>query len=268
VAQAITLVHPRDKRPVFVLPWEGATLAGTTDLDHKQPLDEEPHVKPNEIEYIMEALDAKFPSLRLQAKDIMATFSGVRPIVASGKGVDPHKESRAHIVLEESGLVTITGGKLTTFRPMALDALRTARRIWPAMPSPDGNALMFEPLPADLAGLTKMDSYARLRLLGRYGTHAPALVAAAAHEELDVIPETDTLWAELRWAARNEGVIHLDDLLLRRVRIGLLLPQGAMPIIEAIRAIVQPELGWDDARWKAEVAAYTDIWSRAYSPLV
>jgi glycerol-3-phosphate dehydrogenase len=268
VAQAITLVHPRDKRPVFVLPWEGATLAGTTDLDHKQPLDEEPHVEPNEIEYIMEALDAKFPSLRLQAKDIMATFSGVRPIVASGKGVDPHKESRAHIVLEESGLVTITGGKLTTFRPMALDALRTARRIWPAMPSPDGNALMFEPLPADLAGLTKMDSYARLRLLGRYGTHAPALVAAAAHEELDVIPETDTLWAELRWAARNEGVIHLDDLLLRRVRIGLLLPQGAMPIIEAIRAIVQPELGWDDARWKAEVAAYTDIWSRAYSPLV
>lgn len=267
VAQAITLVHPRDKRPVFVLPWEGATLAGTTDLDHRQPLDDEPHVEQIEIDYIMEALDAKFPSLRLQAEDIMATFAGVRPIVASGKSVDPHKESRAHVVLEENGLVTITGGKLTTFRPMVLDALRAARRVWPGMPVPGGNAPMFDPLPSDLADVTALDSYARQRLLGRYGAYAPALVAAAPGE-LDVIPETDTLWAELRWAARNEGVVHLDDLLLRRVRIGLLLPHGAIPVMDAIRTIVQPELGWDDARWKEEVAAYADIWARAYSPLI
>lgn len=265
-AQAITLVHPRDKRPVFVLPWEGATLAGTTDLDHRQPLDQEPQVEPIEVEYIMEALDAKFPSLRLQTKDIMATFSGVRPIVASGKGVDPHKESRAHVVLEESGLVTITGGKLTTFRPMALDALRVARCVWPGMPPPTGTAPMFDPLPPDLAGVSALDTYARMRLLGRYGIHASALVMAAAPGELDVIPETDTLWAELRWAARNEGVVHLDDLLLRRVRIGLLLPQGAMPIMESIRTIVQPELGWDNVRWEKEVAAYADIWRRAYGP--
>ncbi|MGC8786827.1 MAG: glycerol-3-phosphate dehydrogenase/oxidase [Anaerolineae bacterium] len=266
VAQAITLVHPRDKRPVFVLPWEGATLAGTTDLDHTQPLDEEPHVEPIEIEYLMEALDAKFPSLRLQAKDIIATFSGVRPNVASGKEVDPHKESRAHVVLEESGLVTITGGKLTTFRPMALDALRVAQRVWPGIPAPDINAPMFDPLPLDLADVTALDFYARQRLLGRYGVRTPALVAAASPGELDVIPETDTLWAELRWAARNEGIVHLDDLLLRRVRIGLLLPHGAMPIMDTIRAIVQPELGWDDARWEAEVAAYAELWARAYSP--
>nr|MBC7244271.1 glycerol-3-phosphate dehydrogenase/oxidase [Chloroflexota bacterium] len=266
VAQAITLVHPRDKRPVFVLPWEGAALAGTTDLDHRQPLDEEPRVESNEIEYIMEALEAKFPSLRLQTKDIMATFSGVRPIVASGKGVDPHKESRAHIVLEENGLVTITGGKLTTFRPMALDALRTAQRVWSAMPNPDGHAPMFDPVPPDLNGSTKLDTYARQRLLGRYGMHAAALVAAAKPDELDIIPETDTLWAELRWAARHEGVVHLDDLLLRRVRIGLLLPHGALPLMERIRAIVQPELAWGDERWEAEVAAYADIWTRAYSP--
>ncbi|MGQ9493443.1 MAG: glycerol-3-phosphate dehydrogenase/oxidase [Anaerolineae bacterium] len=265
VAQAITLVHPRDKRPVFVLPWEGATLAGTTDLDHRQPLDEEPYVESDEVEYIMEALETKFPSLCLQTKDIMATFSGIRPIVASGKGVEPHKESRAHIVLEENGLVTITGGKLTTVRPMALDAFRIARRLWPAMPTPDANAPMFNPLPSDLSGLTRLDTYARQRLLGRYGVHALTLVAIASPDELDTIPETDTLWAELRWAARSEGVIHLDDLLLRRVRIGLLLPHGAMPIMNSIRTIVQSELGWDDARWDAEVAAYADIWARAYS---
>lgn len=74
-----------------------------------------------------------------------------------------------------------------------------------------------------------------------------------------------SLWAELRWAARDEGVVHLDDLLLRRVRVGLLLPHGAMPILERIRAIVQPELGWDDARWEADVASYADIWRQGYS---
>jgi glycerol-3-phosphate dehydrogenase len=92
------------------------------------------------------------------------------------------------------------------------------------------------------------------------------LVSAAQPGELELIPGTDSHWAELRWAARDEGVVHLDDLLLRRVRLGLLLPQGAVPILERIRAIVQSELGWDDARWMAEASAYTELWQRAYSP--
>jgi glycerol-3-phosphate dehydrogenase len=275
VAQAITLIHPRDHRPVFVLPWEGATLAGTTDLDHHQPLDDEPHAEEAEVEYVLEALSFRFPAWRLQAEDIMASFAGVRPIVASGRGVDPHKESRAHIVLEEDGLITITGGKLTTFRPMAHDALQAARRLWPEMPSPsppttrggapNGQALVFDPVPTVLPGAAALDSAARLRLLGRHAADAAALVAAAQPGELELIPGTDSRWAELRWAARDEGVVHLDDLLLRRVRLGLLLPQGAVPMLERIRAIVQPELGWDDVRWTAEAAAYTEVWQRAYS---
>jgi glycerol-3-phosphate dehydrogenase len=73
------------------------------------------------------------------------------------------------------------------------------------------------------------------------------------------------LWVELRWAARNEGVIHLDDLLLRRVRLGLLLPEGGLPWLNQIRAIVQPELGWDDERWRAEAAEYTHRWYAYYA---
>jgi glycerol-3-phosphate dehydrogenase len=72
------------------------------------------------------------------------------------------------------------------------------------------------------------------------------------------------LWAELRWAARNEGVVHLDDLLLRRVRLGLLLPVGGLPWLELIRAIVQPELGWDDERWAEETAVYANQWHSHY----
>ena len=74
------------------------------------------------------------------------------------------------------------------------------------------------------------------------------------------------LWAELRWAARAEAVIHLDDLLLRRVRLGLVLPGGGLKEMEQIRAIVQPELGWEEMRWKEEIQNYASLWHRAYGP--
>jgi glycerol-3-phosphate dehydrogenase len=80
-----------------------------------------------------------------------------------------------------------------------------------------------------------------------------------------LIPSTPYLWAELRHAARAEGVIHLDDLLLRRVRLGLLAPNGGMDLLPRIRAIVQPELGWGDLRWEKEVGEYADLWKRAYA---
>jgi glycerol-3-phosphate dehydrogenase len=104
------------------------------------------------------------------------------------------------------------------------------------------------------------------RLLGRYGADAVPLVQASHEGELAAIEDSPYLWAELRWAARDEGVVHLDDLLLRRVRLGLLLPEGALPIMERIRAVVQPELGWDDARWESEVAAYAHLWRNAHQP--
>jgi glycerol-3-phosphate dehydrogenase len=73
------------------------------------------------------------------------------------------------------------------------------------------------------------------------------------------------LWAELRWAARAEAVVHLDDLLLRRVRLGHLLPEGGAEVLPRIRAICQPELGWDDDRWASEEASYLDLWRTCYS---
>jgi glycerol-3-phosphate dehydrogenase len=180
-----------------------------------------------------------------------------------GRG-DPSKESRRHVVLEEKSLVTIAGGKLTTFRPMALDALNAVLRLVPDMPPPDYDIAMLDAIPSDLPAADSLDEGRRRRLLGRYGVDAPALVAAARANELQPIEDTLYLWSELRWAARHEGVVHLDDLLLRRARLGLLLPEGAMPMMERIRAVAQPELGWDDGRWDAEVAAYAEVWRQAY----
>jgi glycerol-3-phosphate dehydrogenase len=76
-----------------------------------------------------------------------------------------------------------------------------------------------------------------------------------------------SLWAELRWAARNEGVVHLDDLLARRVRLNINLPGGGMGEMEKIRKIVQPELGWNNDRWEQETERYQQMWKDYYSPI-
>jgi glycerol-3-phosphate dehydrogenase len=102
------------------------------------------------------------------------------------------------------------------------------------------------------------------RLRARYGTEAPAVVAAAHPADLKTVGDTCACWAELRWAARAEAVVHLDDALLRRARLGLILPHGALPWLDRIRAIVQPEASWSDTRWETEVAAYARLWRQGY----
>ena len=84
---------------------------------------------------------------------------------------------------------------------------------------------------------------------------------------MEFIPGTPYLWGELRQAAREECVVHLDDLLLRRIRLGLLLPGGGMQHQEMIRKFVQKELGWDNVRWELEIKGYQDLWNSSYSPV-
>ena len=112
--QAVSKPHPWDGRPVFALPWEGATVVGTTDEDHEPSLDDEPRITSEEAAYLMAFLHDLFPSLGISHEDVVSCFAGVRPVIASGEA-DPSKESRDHVVWEENGLVTVTGGKLTTF---------------------------------------------------------------------------------------------------------------------------------------------------------
>ncbi|MEZ4517556.1 MAG: FAD-dependent oxidoreductase [Chloroflexota bacterium] len=128
VPQAISFLHPLDGRPVFAFPWEGITLFGTTDMDCEVPLDQEPGISPDEVAYLMAALSAHFPSLNLGLEDIISTFAGIRPVIGTGKA-DPSKESRDHVVWEEHGLLTVTGGKLTTFGQIAAEALETGRPL-------------------------------------------------------------------------------------------------------------------------------------------
>lgn len=264
-AQAISFLHPIDHRPVFIFPWEGITLVGTTDVDHDGSLDEEPRISPEETAYLMAAVESQFPSLGLTLDDVSASYAGVRPVIGSGK-IDPSKEPRDHAIWEDDGLVTVTGGKLTTFRPIALDALKAARHRLPDLPPIDAKIPVFNHVSLDwLKAADSLDEATCRRLLGRYGADAPALIAAAQPGELETIPGTSIVWAELRWAARAEGVVHLDDLLLRRVRLGLLQPQGGAALMPDIRRICQSELAWDDTRWEVEESAYRKLCRDNYS---
>jgi glycerol-3-phosphate dehydrogenase len=263
LTRAVTFLHPRDGRPVFALPWEGVTLFGTTDVDHGPQLQTDPSISSAEAEYLLAGLQFVFPQLALTAGDVLCTYSGLRPVVDTGKA-DPSKESREHAIWDENGLLTVSGGKLTTFRVMARDAFQAVRKHLGNIPF-DSDIPVLDPLPAKAEALlseTRITSAQMLRLLARYG--APSVPSFQAADDLEAIQGTPYFWAELRQAARAEGVVHLDDLLLRRVRLGLLLPNGGAELLPRIRTYVQPELGWDDARWDKEVREYTELWNISY----
>jgi glycerol-3-phosphate dehydrogenase len=264
VAQAVSFLHPFDHRPVFIFPWEKVTLVGTTDMDHTAPLDLEPSISPEEVSYLMAAVEYQFPSLAINLEDVISTYAGVRPVIGSGKQ-KPSEESRDHVIWEENGLFTVTGGKLTTFRLIALDILKAIQDRLPELPEPSKDMPVLNTVDSPLPGCEGLREGCRKRLLGRYGLDAINLVKAALPGELETIPETNYFWAELRWSARSEGVFHLDDLLLRRTRLGLILPHAAEAILPVVKQFCQAELAWDDKRWKQEQTGYLALWSENYS---
>jgi glycerol-3-phosphate dehydrogenase len=261
--QALSFRHPRDGRHVFACSWEGATMVGTTDGDHDGPLGEEPRISGQEMAYLLEVVTTYFPSLRLDVRDVVGTWAGVRPVVGTHRA-DPSAESREGLLVDERGLVTVTGGKLTTVRATALAALERVREHLPHSAMPDGTRLFDEVDPAG-ADHPALDTATRRRLLGHHGHEAAEVLSAAGEDELALVPGTRTLRAQLRWAARAEGVTHLDDLLLRRARLGLVLPEGGASLLPLVRAIVQQELGWSDEKWRAEEAGYRALWRAAHA---
>lgn len=260
LAWAVGFFHPVDGRPLYALPWEGATLVGTTDLDHDRDLDAEPEATPGEIDYLLTALRHTFPALALEEGDILSTFAGVRPVVSAGRA-EPSREPREHVVWYEDGLLTVTGGKLTTFRVLAHDALRAVRRQLKVR-VPFRRMRLLDRTPR-LSG--PVEPHLLRRLLGRYGRDALTMLETIPLDAFVPVAETPFLWAEMIWAAREEDVVHLDDLLLRRTRVGLLLPHGGVHLLDEVRVRVQAVLDWDDKRWAREATRYGEIWARGYA---
>ncbi|KAF1054820.1 MAG: Glycerol-3-phosphate dehydrogenase 2 [Stenotrophomonas maltophilia] len=264
VAQAFSFMHRADRRPVFVFPWEGATVVGTTDLDHRAGLLHDARISAAEFDYLLQACAQVFPDAGIGPADVRATWAGVRPVVAGeGPARRPSDEKREHALWQEPGCVTLAGGKLTTFRLLALEVLAACAAMLGRPFSADAAAI-FAPIPR-VDWPAHLAPHWRRRLAGRHGAALPAVLAQVRRLGTGRVGDSPCLWAELAWAAEGELVLHLDDLLLRRTRLGLLLAAGGRHELPAIRALCQPLLGWDDARWDREQQAYLDLWRSAYS---
>ncbi len=259
---ALILFHPDDNRAMFIYTWEGRTVIGTTDLDHKDNLDDEAVITAEEVKYLLRAANHEFPQAKLTPTDVIATFSGVRPIVSSGKGLDPSKERRDHAVWADKGVVSVSGGKLTTFRQIAQDVLTAAEAWLPSIKQRDQKASVFSNPESHISSPLSPEQYRRF--VGKYGYLAQRFLAEMPLQELKLIPETQTLWAEVRWALRYEQVVHLDDLMLRRTRLGLLLVKGGADHFDTIKQMALSE-GWTEERWVSEQARYSQIWHTYYS---
>ena len=262
--EGFSFIHPRDGRAAVAVPWEGAVLVGTTDLDHTENLAVVPNITEDEVTYLMEGIQAIFPSLNITLNNCISAFAGIRPVLSEGK-LKPSEESRGHVVWVDRGLITVTGGKLTTFRRLAWDALKASKHYLPSDREANRKDPAFAAVPQIPASDYGLSLQTWRRLYGRYGKAAEVIVRSGAPEDLTIIPGTHTLWAELPHVAKNEKIRHLDDLLLRRVRIGLLTPMGGRAYLKRVEKLCKDVLPWNRQRWKEEISMYIELWNHAYN---
>lgn len=266
ISCCVSLMHPTDKRPVFAFPWQGTTVLGTTDLDHSEDIDQEPAISITEVDYLLEIAGRLFPGQHVTHADVVSTWAGVRPVITDGTGKSPQKENREHEFQEDKGLISVSGGKLTTFRLIAREALKrglgddTASAALRDRSAPVFTHALSLKRPKQITHLTWH------RLNGYYGPDLERVLGCAPDKLTNPIAANyDLTWAEVVWVCKNEDIQHLDDLMLRRTRLGLLLPNGAATLLPALRECCQPLLGWDDEKWDHEVSRYLEIHDRAYS---
>lgn len=259
---AVTGLSPDDGRPVFAVPHPEGVLVGTTDLFHDGPLDD-PRPTPEEIAYLLRYLRSAFPGALLGLGEVCGSFAGVRPIVDSG-AEDPSAASREEAIWEEDGLLSTAGGKLTTFRATAEEVVDEAVRLLPERrraevgpPSPATASLPWRVNPTvAVAGLVEsgVPGAVAAGLVRRLGAQAYAVMATARDGELQPLADDlDLCVAELLWFARFGAVVHLEDLLLRRVRLGMWQPRRCLELAPRLRSPLRRVLGWEVARWQREL---------------
>jgi glycerol-3-phosphate dehydrogenase len=297
VPDALTLTHPQDKRAVFIYPWQNTTVVGTTDLDHSASLDLEPKITEAEIDYLLELVNENFNIAKLNRDDIISSYAGVRPIIGSDKSKDPSKERRDHAVWLDKGLITVSGGKLTTFKLIARDVLEKAspylskriqllseqashkhdeeqltEQLFCSKNSTVNNSetIHDEPLCDSVKYNANELIYSQVykNFINKYGQHMhkeiKEFLYACEKEEYTMIESSCFCLADCRWALRFESVVHLDDLLLRRTRLGLILNNGGEAILDKVQVLCQQELNWTNKHWQEELIRYRNIWKNNY----
>jgi glycerol-3-phosphate dehydrogenase len=265
MGKAACIVPAGEGRMIFSLPWYGRTLVGTTDNDFEG---DTAHPRPaeNDIAYLLDATNSFF-GVSLTESDLVGAYAGVRPLISTG---DPRKSvdisRKAELYETSSGMLTITGGKLTTWRRMAKQTVdRLVEREGRAAPChTDEIPLGMPARTEDLEAPAGIGADATEQLAFRYG-HAARKVLAIARENpklgRPIVPGRPDLLAEVALAARAEQARSVADVLLRRTRLGIL----AAPELRSAKAVrpvadvLGAELGWSRRRRSHEAEAWLEV---------
>jgi len=260
--RAACIVPAGEGRAIFALPWYGRTLIGTTDNDYDGDID---HPRPGggDIAYLLDAVNAFFGA-SLGESDLVGAYAGVRPLISSG---DPKKSvdisRKAELYETSSGMLTITGGKLTTWRRMAKQTVdRLVEREGREAPCRTAEIpLGMQARPDDLQAPDGVSEESVAQLAFRYGHAARAVLDLAwkdAKLAAPIVPGRPDLLAEAAVAARLEQARSVADVLLRRTRLGLL-AAPRLRTVDSVRPVAEAlgrELSWSRRRVKREAEAW------------
>ncbi len=278
-------VQAGDGRPYFIVPWNDLFLIGTTDTRYRGDLD---HVEASEdeIEYLLRETNRVIPGAGLERGDVRYTYSGVRPLPEQQEGQEGGI-TRRHVIKDHAphveGLISIIGGKLTTYRNLArqtVDAVyeKLGRKAPQSrtgdVPLPGGavgGSGSFEEFAAQFKVTGGLTDELASRLLKLYGGRAPEVLAEAGEDHSLRVPlspeatvETGLIGAEVLYAFRRELAEKIGDVLLRRSMVGMG-PRVALDVDEAAVRVAVQHLGWSEERAEREVAEFRD-YVRRYKP--
>jgi len=257
---------------LFLLPWGGDWIVGTTDTPRE--VDESlanPVATEEEIAYLLGQAN-RWLARPLRREDVIATYAGYRPLVTEESAEATTQVSREHVIFHPApGLVSIAGGKYTTYRVMAADAVDAAvAELDEAVPAsttadiPLVGAVGFVDLWADRAALAErweLPVTTVERLLRRYGSRVSEIfdvIAADPGMRRPLPPEGRHIAAEAVVAVTHQGASDLEDVLVRRLRLTAESPDAGREAAAAVAPLIAPLLGWDDSRVSEEIAAYSD----------
>ena len=257
---AAVIPVPKDRRSVFVVPWGGVagdhrfTYIGTTDTDYDGPVDD-PQITPDDVEYLLRAINAAVTTT-ISKSDILGTWAGLRPLVRAATSERTADLSRRHSVRSSaSGVITVTGGKLTTYRRMAADTIDAAVKqlgIDGRRPSRTKRVQLHgaagwdsTDLPPYLATRYGGDTREVLALTGNDPSLAEPIVPGLAYSKAEVV-----------YAVRSEMARTVDDVLSRRTRARLLARDASAEAAAGVATLMAGELGWSDAERDQQAERY------------
>ncbi len=265
--QAVTMLHPADGRVMFTLPAGARTIIGTTEtVAPAGPA--EARATREDVAYLLTAANRYFPGAALVERDVIGAWAGIRPLAAGLAGEDPSSASREHAITTGArGVVSVTGGKLTTYRAVAeevvdhvVDAVGrplVQRCVTAHVPLPGGERPASE-LMADAVAVP-MPAAARERLLAVYGTRWPLVWEIAVNEPVlgePVSADGPEIGAEFVYAVEREMALTLGDLLIRRTHVAFESRDQGVSLAPLVAGLVGARLAWDAARQASEVQAY------------